>query len=184
MRTLIISLLTVCAACLSTQKATAAEPAATNGVKWLTIEEAEKLNEKAPRKFLIDVYTDWCGWCKRMDANTFSATEIASYLNTYFYAVKLDAEGKQPVTFGAHTYSANASGRSHELAIAILSGKMSYPSIAYLDETKNLITVVPGYQTPDNLLPILVFINNDQYKTTSWEQFLQEWAKNPQELKK
>ena len=33
-------------------------------VKWYSIEEALKLNEKTPRNILIDVYTDWCGWCK------------------------------------------------------------------------------------------------------------------------
>jgi thiol:disulfide interchange protein len=47
-------------------------------IKWHTLPEAIELNKKEPRKFMIDVYTDWCGWCKRMDATTFSNDTIVS----------------------------------------------------------------------------------------------------------
>ena len=39
-------------------------------IKWISIEEAEKLNKENPKKIMIDVYTDWCGWCKKMDKDT------------------------------------------------------------------------------------------------------------------
>ena len=166
---------------LTTQKATAGHPDAsatpTSNVKWLTIEEAEKLTAKEPRKFFIDVYTDWCGWCKRMDANTFQVEDVAAYLNAYFYPVKLNAEGKAPITLGGHTYRFKPEYRSHELAVSILNGQMSYPTIAYMDEKLQLITVVPGYRTPEELRPLLVFIAQDYYKTMNWETFMQEWPK-------
>ena len=40
-------------------------------IKWLSITDAEKLMKKEPRKVIVDVYTDWCGWCKRLDATTY-----------------------------------------------------------------------------------------------------------------
>ena len=33
-----------------------------------------------PRKYFIDVYTDWCGWCKKMDKDTFQNPEVAAYM--------------------------------------------------------------------------------------------------------
>ena len=44
-------------------------------------EEAVAKSEKAPKKLFIDVYTDWCGWCKKMDKTTFAETEVAKYIN-------------------------------------------------------------------------------------------------------
>ena len=61
-------------------------------VKWYTFEEAVELNKAEQRKIFIDVYTDWCGWCKKMDATTFNSPEIAKILNEEYYAVKFDAE--------------------------------------------------------------------------------------------
>jgi thioredoxin-related protein len=180
MRTVLAILLALVSGFLPIQKATAGETAT---VKWLTIEEAEKLNAKNPRKILIDVYTDWCGWCKVMDANTFPVEDIAAYINAYFYPVKLNAEGKNPITFGGRTYTTNPQlGRTHELAATLLSGRMSYPTIAYMDETLQMITIVPGYQTPENLRPILVFISQNHYKDKTWEAFLQEWPKIAQDM--
>jgi uncharacterized protein YyaL (SSP411 family) len=55
------------------------------GVKWYTLEQAIALNKKEPRKIMIDVYTDWCGWCKKMDITTFNNNVIADYLNSKYY---------------------------------------------------------------------------------------------------
>jgi thioredoxin-related protein len=136
-------------------------------VKWHTFEEAIELNKTNPKKILVDVYTDWCGWCKVMDRNTFSHPQISKYINENFYAVKFDAESTTPITFKGHTFSNKSTGTrsTHELAQALLNGRMSYPSIAYMDENNQLITAVPGYYDPKKIEPLLNFIVNDIFKT-------------------
>ena len=143
-------------------------------VKWYTIEEVQELVKSSPRKIYIDMYTDWCGWCKVMDKKTFTNQGIADHLNNNFYAVKFDAEGKENVTFKNQTFKFVAQGSRgyHELAAALMQGKMSYPTSVFLDENLNIISPLPGYQKPEQLDPILEFIGEDHYKTTNYEQFL------------
>ncbi len=137
-------------------------------INWVSIEEAEKLVKQNPKKIFVDVYTDWCGWCKRMDANTFSHPEIVKYINDNFYAVKLDAEQEAPITFRGQEYINENPGQrrsSHNFARALLQGKMSYPSVAFFDEELNLITAIPGYREPKQFEPVLVFFSEDHFLT-------------------
>ncbi len=143
-------------------------------VKWYTIEEVQELVKNEPRKIYIDMYTDWCGWCKVMDKKTFTDESVAEHLNTNFYAVKFDAEGKENVSFKDQTFKFVAQGSRgyHELAAALMQGKMSYPTSVFLDEDLNIISPLPGYYPPEKLDPILEFIGENHYKTTNYEQFL------------
>ena len=134
-------------------------------VKWYTFEEAVELNKKEQRKIFIDVYTDWCGWCKKMDATTFTNPEIAKILNEQYYAVKFDAEQKEEITFKGQTFKFVPNGRRgyHELAAALLNNKLSFPSVAYLNENNQVITAVPGYYTADRLEPVLKFFAENAF---------------------
>ncbi len=175
MQKFLFSILLLALATTAGAQTTAAANPAPATVKWYTIEEAQALNAKAPRKIFMDMYTDWCGWCKTMDKNTFSQPDVAEYLNTYFYPVKFNAEGRNPAVFRGQTYNFNPQYRSHDLAINIMQGRMSYPTTLYLDEELNLITVVPGYQSPEDLRPILVFFAQNYYQKMDWESFTRQW---------
>jgi thioredoxin-related protein len=86
-------------------------------INWLTLEEADSLYKIEKRPMFIDVYTDWCGWCKRMDASTFQDPTVAAYLNANFYAVKLDAETKDTITFNGTTYTNAQSVKAKQIII-------------------------------------------------------------------
>ena len=60
----------------------------------------------------------------------------------------------------------------HELAAAMMNGKLSYPTTVYLDEQLNVIQPIPGYMTVDNLEPILIFLGENYYKKQTWQEFL------------
>ena len=138
------------------------------------MEEALALNSKEPRKILIDVYTDWCGWCKIMDKETFSHPVIAELLNTKFYAVKFNAESREPVEFGGRTFinEGTKAKSPHQFAIALLQGNMGYPSIAYMNEDLQLLTYMPGYKTAKDMEPILNYFIIEGYKTISLQDYI------------
>ena len=142
-------------------------------VNWVTLEEALTLNEANPKPILVDVYTDWCGWCKKMDASTYKNDVIVKYINENYYAVKMDGEGKQDIKFKGKTFKFVQKGKSkyHELAAAIMKGKMSYPSTAFFDAEQQLIQTVPGYLAEDRFEKILAFFSGETYKKTPWPDF-------------
>lgn len=135
-------------------------------VNWVSIEEAEKMAAEDGKKILIDFYTDWCGWCKKMDKTTYADAKVVAYLNENFHSVKFDAEQKEDVLIKDRTYKFVASGRRgyHELAGEILGGRMSYPSTSFLDNELGIITNLPGFQKADFMLGVLHFINEEAYK--------------------
>lgn len=170
-------LLLIAALCLGLAQPLTASPESTDTtavVRWYTIEEALALNAKQPRKIIMDVYTDWCGWCKVLDRKTFSHPVIARYLNEHYYPVKFNAEQTAPVSYmGTEFRNQGAGGRSaHDFVIALTQGKLSYPTMVFFDASSKLLTVVPGFMEPKDLEPILVFLAGDHYRKGDYETFL------------
>ena len=168
-----LALLSALAIWKFSSNAASEEVVALNEVKWYTLEEAEAANKKNPKKMLIDVYTDWCGWCKVMDKQTFTDPEIIKYVNTNFYPVKFNAEIKETIKFNGKEYNWVSGGRRgyNQLALELLKGRLSYPSLVYLDENKNHIRVAPGFKKPEQLMPELVFAAEDHFKSVNYNQY-------------
>jgi len=125
--------------------------------KWFTVEESAALNT-TNEIYFVDVYTDWCGWCKKMDKATFAQAEIQEYLKQHFIPIKFNAEQKDALAFLGKDYAFNPNvGRkgTHDLARMMLAGRMSYPSFAFLNRKGEVIEVSKGYKTPEQFLPVL-----------------------------
>ncbi len=143
-------------------------------VKWYTIQEAEQMIKKEPRPMMVDTFTDWCGWCKKLDSDTFTNPVIAEILNTKFYPVKLNAEGKEPIVFQGTTFiNDGKSGPSHQLAIAMLKGEMSYPNLVFFNEKIQLVTNVPGFRSPKEMELILSYMADKAYEKQKFEEYQQ-----------
>ncbi len=144
-------------------------------IDWLSWDQAAALaqSEANPKKIFIDVYTDWCGWCKKMDKDTFQNAEVAQYMQDNFYMVKLDGEGKDPIEYRGTTYKYVPSGRRgyHEFAAALLQGRLSYPTVVFMDENLNILSPVPGYQKPGPFLNIARYFGDNIYKDKDWQTY-------------
>ncbi len=110
------------------------------GIEFTEVETSadwEQTLAKAKSKGLavfVDVYTDWCGYCKMMDRDVFALGEVGSYYNQHFINVKLNAE----TTFG------------EEFAYA--SGVDGYPTYLFINGEGKEISRRSGYMQPEVLL--------------------------------
>ncbi|MEB2774276.1 thioredoxin fold domain-containing protein [Algoriphagus sp. D3-2-R+10] len=114
-------------------------------IEWLKFEEAVAAAEANPKMLLVDVYTDWCGWCKKMDKETFTDPDVIKYINEKFYAVKMNAEDdKRKFDFKGKDYT--------EAKMAAAMRVQSYPNFVIIDPTLKNITQLPGYRQPVEFL--------------------------------
>ncbi len=142
-------------------------------VKWLTFKEAFELNKKQVKPFLIDVYTDWCGWCKQMMKTTYSNPDIATYINTWFYPVKFNAETKDSIEYlGTTYYNTGKTGKStHQLALKLLGNQLMYPTTIFTNYSVNFVLNSQGYLDTKKIEPILVYTLENIFRTTAYEDF-------------
>ncbi len=144
---------------------------AQNKINWLTLEQAYAKTKIAPKKVIIDVYTGWCGWCKVMDKNTFTNASVIKYINENYYAVKLDAESTKDIRIENKVYKFDETNKTNQAAIELLQGKMSYPSIVYLDEKFNMIQPLPGYMDAKAFHQVITYIGDNNHKKEDFEKY-------------
>ena len=131
-------------------------------INWMPFEKAMELSAKDGKPVMIDVYTDWCGWCKRLDATTYQDSAVVAYINSHFYAVKMNAEGAEKITYRDSVYTKQ--GKTHDLAIKLLNGKLSYPTTIFMVDKYNMIIPVAGYMNRETIQPNLFFYGERVYE--------------------
>ncbi|MDT8323542.1 MAG: DUF255 domain-containing protein [Bacteroidota bacterium] len=148
----------------------AATPAAENGeVEWLNYSEAVSRGAAEDKIILVDVYTDWCGWCRKMDREVYGDAAVREYLAAHYVAAKLDAES------GArHTVQGQEATESQ---IAKAYGISGYPATIFLNAEGEIITILSGYVDRDRFLLVLEYIHEGIYETQGWEDFLSSRGK-------
>ncbi len=128
-------------------------------IKWLDFNTGYNLAQKKGKIMIVDVYTDWCGWCKRMDKDAYAKPEISTLVNSDFIPVKFNPE------IAGVTYEFEGKKYNGEqLAGAISNYQISgYPTTIFLYPKEKKSEIVVGYKNAEQLKPILEDMKRKYY---------------------
>jgi thioredoxin-related protein len=138
-----------------------------------TFDEALKLAKEQNKKVIVDVYTDWCGWCKKMDRDAYSNNDVKDLIDEDFVYVKLDAESSSMNTYKGKSFSG--------ADLASYFQVTGYPTHVFLEPDGTLIEFnynkykmnnIPGYFNASDFKKILEFIKEEKYKDTDLSMIL------------
>jgi thioredoxin-related protein len=99
--------------------------------------------KKDKKLMMVDIYTDWCGWCKKLDRDTYSDADVGNKVTKDFVAVKLNPE-KSPQ--GAR--------------LSRQFGTTGFPHIVFVDATGAKVSEINGYLAPKEFLKRLEMISD------------------------
>jgi thioredoxin-related protein len=145
-------------------------------VEWITLEALKEQYAKNPKPIVVDLYTDWCGWCKVMDKDTYTNENVTKYIGQNYYAIKFNAESKDSVEFNGKKYGYNAKNRAHDLAVYFAYGQMSYPTTVFLSAINAQPAPLPGFLKPKEIEPYLKFFGDGAYKTMNFPSFMKAFS--------
>ncbi len=123
-------------------------------IAWTTLEKAQALNRAAPKKYLVDVYTDWCVYCRKMDQTTFRHPGLVEFINANYRPVKFNAEQRADAHWNAEVYAYQTYGYRgfNQLAVHWLRGQMAFPTLLVISADGQTVEKrVLGFQTAEAL---------------------------------
>jgi thioredoxin-related protein len=156
---LIIPLLLLYCSKGSEDSSVSAEPSTSkSGIKWYTFNEGLALAKQNKKQVIVDFYADWCKWCKVMESKTFNDSAVAGELSKNFIPVRIytDRPDKEKINYRGDKFS------SQEFSSAL--GVEGLPTVVFMDEDGNLITIIPGFVEKNILLPVLGYMNKRCYR--------------------
>jgi len=146
-----------------------------NGAKekihWITLRELNEQYYKNPKPILIDVYTDWCGWCKQMDRTTYQNSKLAAYVNEKYYAVRFDAESTDTVFFNKQKFAYNPTIKANELAMYLTFGRLEFPHTIFLSSLDARPAPLSGYMKPKEMEAPMKFFGEKAEANQTFVEF-------------
>ena len=133
------------------------EPYSTEtALQWFGFDEGMAKAKAEDKIVLVDVFTDWCRWCKEMDKNVYTDKSVIDFMNKHYIAIKLDAESDEEIKFEEDTFT--------KRKWSLNMGVTGYPSTIFFEPNGTPITLLPGYVDAPLFLEILKYVSSGAIK--------------------
>jgi thioredoxin-related protein len=137
------------------------------GVNWKTFDKGMKDAATTKKYGFIDVYTDWCGYCKLLESKTLNAPNVLEELQKNFVSIKLNAESEDVVTYKGKKIT--------KRELSAQWGVEGFPTMLFLNSKGDIIGSFASFAEADLMLNLLRYISSGaREKKVSFENFLKE----------
>lgn len=129
----------------------AQSPTTKQELKWFGWNEGYAKAVKEGKIVLVDAYTDWCGWCKKMDRDTYTNPDIIKKINEHFVPIKFNPEIKDVTyTIGDKSF------KPEELYYMLTNGNATgFPTTYFIYPKKMSLFLEAGYKDSASFTQIL-----------------------------
>ncbi len=152
-------------------KSSSKSAAASKAGFWTTDWDKGLAAAKAQKKpVIVDFYTDWCGWCKKLDKDTYGAPEIQKRLKDGWIGIKINPEDG--------TKRGTLAGKSVSYADIARAFKVrGYPTLIFLDKDGARVDLQQdfNYVPKEPFGPLLDYVKGEMYKkNVSLDNYVQD----------
>lgn len=109
-------------------------PPTASPIAWeASLAQAQAKAAAEGKLVMVDFYTEWCRWCRKLDAETFTNEKVIQAIAEGFVPVRLDAEKE---------------GADHAQQL----GVEAYPTVVFLDAEGKELGRIPGFLGSEDFL--------------------------------
>lgn len=136
------------------------------GPKIYSMQEAQQLAAETGRKVLVEIYAVWCGYCRKMAAETYPDRKVREKVDEYFYMVRLNAESDRKTIFNGEEYT--------EAELSAAFGVSSFPTTIFVDTNGDPLGMQPGYMDADIYRNLISYVGSNAYRTTPFDVYISQ----------
>lgn len=152
-------------------------------LEWHKLDAGLHSAQTQDKHIMVDVYTDWCGWCKKLDKETYSDPAVRQVLAESYVSVKLKGDSDAPLNVKGQPAKENGKTMMQLVPTdqpvtterQLTRGAFrvtGFPTILFLASDGKLITSLPGYKDAETFKNILNFIKDDLYEVMTYQDYL------------
>ncbi|MFH2048010.1 MAG: DUF255 domain-containing protein [bacterium] len=128
-------------------------------IAWISYDEGLVKAKKEGKHVFIDFTTSWCGWCKKMDKETFSRPEVIELVNEHFVPVQVDGDSQNMLDIDGFKITEQSLTKSE-------FGVRGYPTFWFLKSDGTKLGNISGYRDTKSMMDALTYVKDEKYDTT------------------
>ena len=141
---------------------------------WQDWNAIQQLMQQERKPILIDIYANWCIYCKKMDAKTYRNDSVYSYMKEHFYRFKFNGESKDTLVWRDKKFGFDQQYKVHQFVEYVTQGAVVFPTTVVIPPDGQPFAL--GGELSVKEMEMLLKYFNGAYPKQSFQRFSKEFT--------